>query len=353
MRKSKSDTRPRKRKLRHARVRELRRASDCEPGITRRRAGQGFVYLDAKSARVRDAATLARIRALAIPPAYEDVWICADRRGHLQATGRDARGRKQYRYHVAWQHRRDAKKYRRLLRFAERLPVLRARLRRDRRLEGLPRDKVLAVMTAVMIATSIRVGNAEYARTNHSYGLTTLRSRHVTFCKDGTAVFRFPGKSGQKREAVLTDRRLVRLVRRCSRLPGAALFQYEDDDAYRRATAAQLNGYLRDTLGERFSAKDCRTWAGTLTVIACLARTPLPARGGERARRAAIRHAITLAAEELGNTPAVARKAYVCPQAVSGWLTGDLHRRVAADVVAHPRRLERAAVRFLKTCLDA
>jgi len=140
MRKSKSDTRPRKRKLRHARVRELRRASDCEPGITRRRAGQGFVYLDAKSARVRDAATLARIRALAIPPAYEDVWICADRRGHLQATGRDARGRKQYRYHVAWQHRRDAKKYRRLLRFAERLPVLRARLRRDRRLEGLSFD---------------------------------------------------------------------------------------------------------------------------------------------------------------------------------------------------------------------
>lgn len=353
MRKGETGTRARKRNSRQARVRELRHANDCEPGITRRRAGRGFVYLDAKGARIRDAATLARIRALAIPPAYADVWICADRRGHLQATGRDARGRKQYRYHVAWQHRRDAKKYRRLLRFAERLPVLRARLRRDRRLEGLPRDKVLAIMTAVMMATSIRIGNAEYARTNHSYGLTTLRARHVTFDRDGTATFRFPGKSGQQREAVLADRRLVRLVRRCSRLPGRALFQYDDEGVYRRATAAQLNEYLRDTLGERFSAKDFRTWAGTLTVIACLARTPLPARGGERARRAAIRHAIAAAADELGNTPAVARKAYVCPQAIGGWVTGDLHRRVPAELTGHPRRLERAAVRFLKHCLDA
>jgi DNA topoisomerase IB len=225
MRNSKPGKRTQKREPRRARTGALRHASDCEPGITRRRAGRGFVYLDAKGARVRDEATLARVRALAIPPAYTDVWICADRRGHLQATGRDARGRKQYRYHVAWQHRRDARKYRRLLRFAERLPALRARQRRDRRLDGLPRDKVLAIMTAVMMATSIRIGNAEYARSNHSYGLTTLRSRHVTFGRDGTVTFRFPGKSGQKREALIADRRLVRLVRRCSRLPGPALFQ--------------------------------------------------------------------------------------------------------------------------------
>jgi len=332
--------------------RKLRRVSDGEPGITRRRAGRGFAYVDAKGVPVRDEANLARIRALAIPPAYTDVWICADRRGHLQATGRDARGRKQYRYHVAWQQRRDARKYRRLLRFAERLPLLRARLRRDRRLEGLPRDKVLAIMTAVMMATSIRIGNAEYARTNHSYGLTTLRSQHVAFSADGTATFRFPGKSAQTREAVLGDRRLARLVRRCSRLPGPALFQYEDGSEHRRATAAQLNDYLRDALGERFSAKDFRTWAGTLAVIACLARTPLPVRGGERARRTAINHAIGLAAEELGNTPAVARKAYVCPQVLDAWLAGDLHRFVPDADVGHSRRLEKMAVRLLRHCLD-
>lgn len=341
----------RARKRKRPRVHPLRRVKDGEPGITRRRAGRGFVYMDARGVRVRDDATLARIRALAIPPAYTDVWICADRRGHLQATGRDARGRKQYRYHVAWRHRREAKKYRRLLRFAERLPRLRARLRRDRRLEGLPRDKVLAVMTAVMEATSIRIGNAEYARTNHSYGLTTLRSRHVAFSRGGTAIFRFPAKSGQVHEAALTDRRLARLVRRCSRLQGAALFQYEEEGARRRATAAQLNDYLRDTLGERFSAKDFRTWAGTLAVIACLAGTPLPARGGERARRAAIRHAIELAAEELGNTPSVARKAYVCPQVIDAWVAGDLHRLVPESDVTHPRRLEKRAIRLLRHCL--
>jgi DNA topoisomerase IB len=333
--------------------RTLRHVSDDEPGITRRRVGRGFVYLDAKGRRVRDEATLKRIRALAIPPAYTNVWICADRRGHLQATGRDARGRKQYRYHAAWQRRRDARKYRRLLRFAERLPALRARLRRDRRLEGLPRDKVLAAMTAVMMATSIRVGNAEYARTNHSYGLTTLRTRHVTFRRDGTAVLSFPGKSGQKREAELTDRRLVRLVRRCSRLSGPSLFQYDDEGVHRRATAAQLNDYLRDTLGERFSAKDFRTWAGTLAVIACLAGTPLPVRGGKRARRAAIKRAIDCAAEELGNTPAVARKAYVCPQVLDGWVAGDLHRLVPEADAAYPRRLEKSAIRLLRYCLAA
>ena len=350
MRKSDPDTRTQK--SRRARARALRYVNDGEPGIRRRRVGRGFAYLDADGKRVHDEATLARIRALAIPPAYADVWICADARGHLQATGRDARGRKQYRYHAAWQDRRDAKKYRRLLRFAERLPALRARLRRDRRLDGLPRDKVLAVMTAVMMATSIRVGNAEYARTNHSYGLTTLRSRHVTFRRDGTAVLRFAGKSGQKREAELTDRRLVRLVRHCSRLTGPALFQYDDDGVHRRATAAQLNDYLRDTLGERFSAKDFRTWAGTLTVIACLACTPLPERGGKRAQRAAIKHAIDVAAERLGNTPAVARKAYVCPQVLDGWVAGDLHRFVPEADVTHPRRLEKRAIRLLRHCLD-
>lgn len=343
----------RKRKRQRVANRKLRHASDSEPGITRRRAGRGFAYRDEHGARIRDAATLARIRALAIPPAYADVWICSDRRGHLQATGRDARGRKQYRYHPAWRRRRDSKKFRRLLRFGERLPALRARVRRDRRLAGLPRDKVLSIMVGVMMATSLRIGDAGYTRSNHSHGLTTLRSRHVTFRRDGSAVFRFPGKGGQTREAELDDRRLVRLVRRCSRLPGPALFQYEDEDGCRRVAAAQFNQYLHDTVGDRFSAKDFRTWTGTLTVIECLAGTPLPDLPGARARRAAIRRAIATAAEQLGNTPAVCRKAYVCPEVVAGWLAGELHRFVPADAAGHPRRLERAAVRFLRHCLES
>lgn len=336
-----------------ARGHRLRYVIVGEPGITRRRAGRGFVYVDARGTRIGDDATLARIRALAIPPAYVEVWICADRRGHLQATGRDARGRNQYRYHAAWSHLRDTRKYRRLLRFAERLPLLRIRVRRDRRPDGMPRDKVLAIMTAVMMATAVRIGSAEYARTNHSYGLTTLRVRHVTFRGDGSALFRFPAKSDQQREIELTDRRLVRQVRRCSRMPGPTLFPYQDEAGTHRATAAQLNEYLRATLGERFSATDFRTWTGTLTVIACLARTPLPGRGGERARRAAVRRAIGAAAAELGNTPAVARKAYVRPQVVTGWLSGDLQRRVPAAVTARPRQPEQAAIRFLNYCLDA
>ncbi|MGH8124598.1 MAG: DNA topoisomerase IB [Rhodanobacteraceae bacterium] len=342
-----------KSKQRRAGKGALRHASDSEPGITRRRAGRGFVYLDERGARIREAAILARIRALAIPPAYVDVWICSDRRGHLQATGRDARGRKQYRYHPAWQRRRDSKKFRRLLRFGARLPALRARIRRDRRAAGLPRDKVLSIMVGVMTATSLRIGDPGYTRSNHSYGLTTLRSRHVTFRRDGSAIFRFPGKSGQTREAELHDRRLVRLVCRCSRLPGPALFQYEDEGGYRRVAAAQVNQYLHDILGERFSAKDFRTWTGTLTVINCLAGTPLPDTAGARARRAAVKQAVATAAEQLGNTPAVCRKAYVCPEVVAGWLAGELHRFVPAGVAGRPRPLERAAVRFLRHCLDS
>lgn len=339
-------------KLQRARSRKLRYTSDCEPGITRRRAGKGFVYYAPGGSRVRDDAVLARIRALAIPPAYTDVWICADRRGHLQATGRDARGRKQYRYHAVWRGFRDARKYRRLLRFGERLPLLRTQLRRDLAHEGLPRDKVLAIMTRVMMTTCMRVGNVEYARDNHSYGLTTLRSRHVGFHRDGRAVFHFPGKGGKVHEATLDDRRLARLVRRCEKLPGSHLFQYEDTGTCRRVDARQFNDYLRAAMGQRFSAKDFRTWAGTLTVITCLARTPLPERGGERARRAAVRDAIKVAAAQLGNTPSVCRKAYVCPQVLDGWRTGELHRRVAADVPLHSRRLEKNALRFIRQCLD-
>jgi DNA topoisomerase IB len=329
----------------------LRRTSDAEPGITRRRAGRGFSYRDAKGRRISDPAALARIRALAIPPAYHDVWICADPEGHLQATGRDARGRKQYRYHPSWQRKRSDKKYRRVLRLARRLPALRAQLRRDCRRRGMPREKTLAIMTEVMMATSLRIGSAGYTRRNHSYGLSTLRVRHVTFRSQSTAALHFIGKGGQQREVVLHDRRLVRLVRRCRELPGPALFQCDEGGRCHRVSAAQLNAYLHEALGQRFSAKDFRTWTGTRTVIAELARTPLPERGGKRARRRAMREAIAIAAEKLGNTPAVCRRAYVCPEVLEGWASGELHRRVPKRALAEPRRLEEHAICYLAWCL--
>lgn len=340
------------RNRRRARARRLRYASDTEPGIRRRRVGKGFSYRAPDGTRVCDPAVLARIRALAIPPAYGDVWICADARGHLQATGRDARGRKQYRYHADWRDWRDARKFRRLLRFGARLPALRAALRRDIARDGLPREKVMAIMARVMMATSMRVGSPEYARTNHSYGLTTLRSRHVVFRRDGRALFRFPGKGGKPWETPLADRRLVRLVKQCARLPGRALFQYQDAEGVHAAGARQFNDYLRATMGERFSAKDFRTWAGTLTVTALLARTPVPTRGGERARRAVVRDAIAVAADQLGNTAAICRRAYVCPRVLEGWRTGLLQRVVPSDAPPHSRRLEKSALRFLERCMD-
>lgn len=338
---------------RRARSRGLRYVTDSEPGISRRRAGKGFVYFMPAGERVRDAATLERIQALAVPPAYTDVWICSDRRGHLQATGRDVRGRKQYRYHADWRDDRDRRKYRRLVRFGESLPALRAQLQRDLARKDLPRDKVLAAMVRMMMITSMRIGGAAYTRDNHSYGLTTLQSRHVTIGRD-RVTFRFRSKGGRVHEAVLTNSRLIRIVRRCRKLPGRALFQYEDEDGVvRRIRAGQFNEYLRAAMGGPFSAKDFRTWAGTLTVIALLARTPLPRRGGERARRAAIAEAVAAAAEQLGNTPAVCRKAYVYPRVLEGWRTGALQRAVPATAPPGSRRLERAALRFVRNGLEA
>ncbi|HET8553254.1 MAG TPA: DNA topoisomerase IB [Rhodanobacteraceae bacterium] len=333
-----------------ARKRGLRYTTDDEPGIARRRAGRGFVYIMPDGGRVRDDATLERIRALAVPPAYTDVWICSDRRGHLQATGRDARGRKQYRYHAGWRDDGDTRKYRRLVRFGEALPVLRAQLQRDLARQGLPRDKVLAVMTRMMMITSMRIGSAANARDNHSYGLTMLLSRHVAISRD-RAVFRFRGKGGKMHEATLTNHRLIRIVRRCQKLPGRSLFQYEEEGMVHRVRARQLNEYLCAAMGGFFSAKDFRTWTGTLTVITLLARTPLPEQGGERARRAAINAAIAAAAEQLGNTPAVCRKAYVYPRVLDGWRSGALHRAVPAIVPTGSRRLEKAALRFVRSCL--
>jgi DNA topoisomerase IB len=333
-------------------TRELRYSSDIEPGISRRRVGRGFAYRDPAGRVIRDREVLSRIRSLAIPPAYRDVWICTDPAGHLQATGRDARGRKQYRYHPQWRLHRDTEKYRRLLRFGRALPGLRRRLRSDLARKGLPREKVLAVVVSLLLETRIRIGNDEYANSNHSYGLTTLRSRHVAFLRSGRARFHFRGKSGQIREVILDDRRLARLVRSCQRLPGQALFQYLDDEGERHPVdSTQVNDYIRDRMGGGFSAKDFRTWVGTLTAIALLARTPLPDKGGERAQRAAIADIVKEVAAELGNTPSVCRKAYVCPDVFEAWRGGSLHRLVPEVDVPYSRKLERRALQLLRRCL--
>src|SRR5688572_2885512 len=250
--------------------------TDAEPGISRRRAGRGFSYRTPDGKTLRDRETLARIRALAVPPAYTDVWICPTARGHLQATGRDARRRKQYRYHPRWRRARDVGKFDRIVEFGRALPRLRRRLRADLRLPGFPRDKVLAIVVSLLAETMVRVGNDEYARTNRSYGLTTLRGRHVEFLRGGRARLRFRGKSGLDHERVIDDAALVRLVRAIQELPGQALFQYVDDasGSVVPVASSDVNDYLRAAMGADFTAKDFRTWGGTLLAFRRLAELP-------------------------------------------------------------------------------
>ena len=323
--------------------------ADDVPGITRRRAGRAFVYFDADRQRVREASVLDRIRSLAIPPAYSNVWICPDPRGHLQATGRDARGRKQYRYHAKWRATRDAGKFDKLIRFGERLPQLRRIIRRDLALQGLPEAKVLAVIVSLLADTGIRIGNEEYARSNGSYGLTTLRDRHVTFLREGRAVLRFRGKSGQAHEARVDDARLVRILRRCQQLPGQTLFQYIDDDGTRRPIdSGMVNQYLREAMGEEFTAKDFRTWGGTVSAIALLARTPLPESRAERPFKSAIVEVVKAVADRLGNTPAVCRSSYIDPRVFEAWRAGRLHRAVPPEAVRATRKFEKIALGLLR-----
>jgi len=326
----------------------LRYVSDAEPGLRRRRAGSGFMYLDAKGRTVTSEDTRARIRALAIPPAWTDVWICSDARGHVQATGRDARGRKQYRYHAKWRCTRDAGKFARLVDFGKRLPKLRRRLAQDLRKRGLPRDKVLAIVVSLLAETLIRVGNHEYARSNNSFGLTTLRNRHVQFPRGDRAIFRFRGKSGQEHAVELEDARLARLLRRCQQLPGQALFQYLDGHGQPQPVDSDaVNDYLRAAMGERFTAKDFRTWGGTLAAIAAFVRTPRPRPRSERALARAQAEAVKRVAAELGNTPAVCRGSYIHPAVFAGWRAGRLQRAVPRADLAYPRKLERLALAFL------
>jgi len=310
--------------------------TEGRPGLARRRVGRAFVYVDAEGRRVRDRTTLARIGALAIPPAWRDVWICASPHGHIQAVGRDARSRKQYRYHPRWREARDETKYARMLAFARILPRIRARVRADLARPGLPRDKVLATVVRLLETTLIRVGNEAYARTNGSFGLTTMRARHVAV-RGAMLRFHFRGKGGKEHAVDVRDPRLARIVRQCQDLPGQELFQYVDDDGRRQSIdSADVNAYLRDLAGAEFTAKDFRTWAGT--VLAALALAEVASFASQREARRNITRAVESVAARLGNTPAISRRCYVHPAVIEAYMDGvtlDAFRRRAERAITH------------------
>ena len=300
----------------------LRYTSDDQPGIRRLRKGRGFRYVDRDGVAVRDKSELSRIRRLAIPPAWTDVWISPSPLGHIQATGRDARGRKQYRYHERWREVRDEAKYGRLSDFAKALPRIRARVDADLARPGIPRERVLATAVRILDQTFMRVGNAEYARDNGSFGLTTLRSKHVEV-SGSRIVFRFRGKSGKDHEVDMRDVRLARVIARLEQLPGQELFRYVDDDGKPELIESEdVNAYLREISGEDVSAKDFRTWAGTVLAARALAGLG-PARN-ERIAGKRIIEAIDVVAGRLGNTRAVCRKCYVHPGVLEAYAANDL-----------------------------
>ncbi len=305
-----------------ARAAGLRYVNDERPGISRKRTGQSFRYLDPEGHAIRDHETLARIKSLAIPPAWTDVWICHLPHGHIQATGRDAKGRKQYRYHPRWRSVRDENKYSRMLAFGQALPRIRERTDRDLALPGLPKPKVLAAVVRLLELSLIRVGNDEYARSNRSYGLTTMRNRHVEV-ESSSIRFKFRGKSGVAHEIDIQDRRLARIVGRCQDLPGQRLFEYIDaDGTVQEVDSGEVNEYLREITGEDFTAKDFRTWAGT--VLAALALQEFEAFDSQTQAKKNVVQAIERVAERLGNTPSVCRKCYVHPTVLDAYLDGSM-----------------------------
>jgi DNA topoisomerase-1 len=298
----------------------LRYVSDAKPGIRRRRRGRGFYYLGTDGTRIKDESVLNRIKSLAVPPAWRNVWICPTANGHLQATGRDARGRKQSRYHPRWRQVRDETKYERMKLFGEALPVIRRRVEHDLDLPGLPREKVLATIARLLETTFIRVGNEEYARDNHSYGLTTMRTRHVDV-HGATMRFRFQGKSGVKHTIDLNDKRLARIVKSCLDVPGYELFQYvAEDGSHHSVDAGDVNDYLRSITDQSFTAKDFRTWAGT--VLACAMLREFEAFQTESEAKKNVVRAIASVAQKLGNTPTVCKKCYVHPAVIECYLGG-------------------------------
>jgi len=331
----------------------LRYVTDNAPGIRRRRRGRGFAYTRPDGAPVRDPAELERIRKLVIPPRWTDVWICTSSSGHLQVTARDARGRKQYRYHARYRAVRDDTKFSRLVDFSEVLPRIRQRVEQDISASTLSREKVLATVVWLLEKTLIRVGSDEYARDNGSYGLTTLRRRHVAV-SGAKLRFEFRGKSGVPHSVAFTDRRIARIIQRCQELPGQELFQYLDDDCGRQSVdAGDINQYLREIAGRQVTAKDFRTWAGTM-----LAAAQLREIGGfesEKDANANIVGAIDQVARRLGNTRAVCRKYYVHPAILEAYLEGftlppasPSHQRRDASRASGLRRDEQVVVELLR-----
>lgn len=298
----------------------LRYVNDHDPGITRVASGKNFRYRDPRGRAIDDSSTLARIKRLAIPPAWRDVWICPHANGHIQATGRDERGRKQYRYHSDWRAVRDENKYERMIAFGRALPKIRQRVARDLARPGLGREKVLATMVRLLETTLVRVGNEEYARANGSFGLSTMQDKHAKI-RDRTIRFEFKGKSGKHHRIEIHDRRLARIVRQTQDLPGQELFQFVDADGrVQDVKSEDVNAYLRDIAGEEFSAKDFRTWAGT--VLAALALHEFERFATKAQAKKNIVQAIERVAAQLGNTPAVCRKCYIHPVILSSYLDG-------------------------------
>jgi DNA topoisomerase-1 len=309
--------------------------SDDGPGIRRKRAGRGFVFIGPKGQKVTDAATLERIRKLAIPPAYSDVWICPQDNGHIQATGRDAKGRKQYRYHAKFREVRDSTKFEHMLEFAKGLPAIRETIKADMARRGMPREKVLATVVYLLETTLIRVGNDDYAKANKSYGLTTLKDRHVAI--EGSELrFSFKGKSGKMWNLKIKDRRIAKIVKDCQDIPGQELFQYYDEDGVRRdVTSADVNAYLKEITGRDVTAKDFRTWAGT--VLAALALKEFEAFDSDARAKKNLRAAIDNVSSRLGNTPTICRKCYVHPEILNSYLEGSLLIEVKEEVEAELR----------------
>jgi DNA topoisomerase-1 len=325
-------------------------ASDDRPGYTRKPRGKHFDYLDIERKAIRDEQRLLRIKRLAIPPAWVDVWICPSPNGHIQATGRDARGRKQYRYHERWREVRDENKFDRLIQFAKALPNIRRRVAQDLKLAGLPRRKVIATIVRLLERTFIRIGNEEYARENKSFGLTTLKNRHVKV-RGAKVRFRFRGKSQRQHEVDVTDRRVAKVIARCQDLPGQDLFQYleEGDGKVQEVTSGDVNDYLRQIAGEDFTAKDFRTWGGT--VLAAIALSSQQEFQTKKQAKSNIKTAICAVARLLGNTPAVCRKCYVHPVIVQAYLNrkqiAGLNGAAKTTKQPHLHAAERAVLKFL------
>jgi DNA topoisomerase I len=334
----------------------LRYVSDELPGIARLKSGKTFQYKDAKGRAMRDKATLQRIRSLVIPPAWTDVWICPHKDGHLQATGRDIKGRKQHRYHPLWREVRDATKYDRMIEFGDALPGIRRKVAQDVRKNGLSREKVLATIIRLMDLTFIRVGNEEYAKQNHSYGLTTMKDQHAKI-RGGRVQFCFKGKSGKHHAIEVADRHLAKIVKSCQDIPGQELFQWIDEDGKRHdITSGDVNDYLREISGADFTAKDFRTWAGTVLALGALQK--LAEFDTAKQAKKNLKQAVEMVAEKLGNTPTVCRKCYIHPFIIDGYINKNSSFPQGqngvvtgwAKPMASLRADERALLKFLRCC---